>query len=156
MNAPEESGPPPLKNVFARSDTTAVVLFAGGWVLIRGARRVTIENEELVIEQGSRPLRLLWSKVGWATVKSGTGHQKSLLIYDSTGRKVASLSEAFEDFDLLVAEVKARVADQNPALAEDIQLRQARKSALLMGGFSILLLSLTGFFAHTAHRGSGG
>lgn len=130
----------------------AVALLAGGWVLTRGPRRVTIEKEELVIEQGSRPLRLLWSKVGWATIKLGTSHQRSLVIYDSSGRKVASLSEAFEDFDLLVAAVKSRVADQNPTLVENIQMRKARKSALLMGGFAILMLAGAGWLVHTARQ----
>ena len=66
--------------------------------------------------------------------------QKRLVVYDQSGKKITSLSEAFENFDDLVATVKSIVADHRPEVAGDIQLRKARKSAILIAGIASVLI----------------
>ena len=61
---------------------------------------------------GPRGLRILrrrggrsyqWDQIGWATVTEGAlDHRRRLVIFDTGGRTVANLSEAFGDFDAMV------------------------------------------------------
>jgi len=120
----------------------AFALWAGGWTLSRGPRRVTIDEDGIQIEQSGGTKRHQWTQIGWATVTAtAMSWQRRLVVYDISGEKLASLSEAFRNFDDLAATVKSKVADQNPAIAGVIRLRKARKSAVFMAsGASVMIL----------------
>lgn len=119
-------------------------LASGGWTLSRGPRRVTVDTTGLEIEQAGKAGRHLWSDLGWATVAAaGMSHQKNLIIYDKSGRQLASLSEAFQDFDELVAVVKSRLADQPAEIVGEIQACKARKSALFIASVASILLAVS-------------
>ena len=131
----------------------AAGLLTGGWTLSRGARRVTIDDEGLQIEHRNGTRRYRWSEIGWAAVADAPmSQQKRLHLYDRSGAKVASLSEAFQGFDDLVAIVKLRVADQCPAVAGDIQLRKARKSAIIMASFASVIILVSAGLAWMTYK----
>ena len=116
-------------------------LLTGGWTLIRGVRRVTIDDAGLQVEQRGGTQRHRWSEIGWAAVTDAAmGQQKRLDVYDQSGTKVASLSEALQNFDALVTIVKSKVADHSPSVAGDIQLRKARRSAMIMAVFAMVII----------------
>lgn len=123
-------------------------LFTGGWALRRSPRRVTIDDDGLQIEQSRGTRQHPWSEIGWAMVTATPNNQqKRLVVYDQSGKKIISLSEAFEDFDDLVATVKSIVAEQGPEVAGDIQLRKARKNAILMAGFASIMILISAAIA---------
>ncbi|TWU07004.1 hypothetical protein CA54_54080 [Symmachiella macrocystis] len=126
----------------------AVGLFTGGWTLIRGPRRVRVGENGIEIEQSSGISQQRWSEIGWVTVNATSmSQQKRLDVFDQSGVKVASVSEAIEDFDDLVATVKSKVADQRPAVAGDIQLRKARKSAVYIASFAVVMILVSASIA---------
>ncbi len=128
-------------------------LLTAGWTLSRGPRRVTIDDDGLQIDQSGRIRQHWWSEVGWATVvATGMSQQKCLVVYDKSGRKVASLSEAFRNFDDLVAIVKSKVADQPGAVAGDIQSRKARKSAIFTASFASAMIVASASLAWTTYE----
>lgn len=127
-------------------------LLTGGWTLCRGPRRVTIDDDGLDVERTGATKRHPWSEIGWATVAAGMSQQKHLVVYDTSGGKLASLSEAFRNFDQLVAAVMSKVADQPEAISGDIQLRKARKSAIFMASFASVIVIVSASIAWMTYR----
>ncbi|MCA9069325.1 MAG: hypothetical protein KDA84_10400, partial [Planctomycetaceae bacterium] len=84
------------------------------------------------------------NEIGWATVTAvGMSQQKCLILYDTAGKRIASLSEAFENFEDLVRVVKSRVADQPNSPGSEIQTRKARKSATWIGLFGVVIIAVS-------------
>ncbi len=118
----------------------ALGLLAGGWTLSSGPRSVTIDDAGLQIERGRGTERHQWSEIGWVTVTATTARQRRLVLYDVSGKKMAALGEVFDSFDDLISIVKSKVADQPTSVGPGIQLRKARKSAVLMASFASLMI----------------
>jgi hypothetical protein len=121
-------------------------LLTGGRALTRGPRRVVIDDAGLQIEDRNGTKQHRWCDIGWATITatpSAVSQQRHLVLYDRAGKKVASLSEAFENFDDLVASVKSKVADQPGEVAENIQSRKARRSSFFMVIFASVMILLS-------------
>ncbi len=130
----------------------ALGLLTGGWTLIRGPRSVLIDDAGFQIKEGGKTKRHQWIEVGWVTVTGTATSQRRLVLYDISGKKVASLSEAFQNFDDLTATVKSKVADQLSASGPDIQLRKARKSAVFTASFAAVMIVATAAVAWMTHR----
>ncbi len=131
----------------------AVGLLTGGWTLRRGPRSVTIDNAGLQIENSGGTDRHQWIDIGWVTVTAPAGsRQRRLVLYDISGNKVAALGEVFENFDDLIATVKSKVAEERTAIGPSIQLRKARKSAVLMASFASLMIFATATLAWMTYR----
>lgn len=130
----------------------AVGLFAGARTFLRSPRCVVLTDDELMVDGRSGERAHRWREIGWVTVNASAMSQKrTLVIFDRSGRRLESLSEVLEPFDELVAEVKARVAEQPEPVAGDIQMRKARRGAIFTGLFSLAMLAAAGFVAWTTH-----
>ena len=127
-------------------------LLTGGWTLSRGPRSVSIDDAGLQIKEGGGAKRHPWIEIGWVTVTATATRQRRLVLYDRSGKKVASLSEAFQDFDDLTAIVKSKAADQLSATGPDIQLRKARKSAVFTASFASVMILAAAAVAWMTYR----
>ena len=123
-------------------------LLGGGWSLRSGPYRVTLDDDGIEMESRDDTKRCRWSEIGWATLTAtGMGHRKQLLIYDTSGKQVAALTEAIENFDELAATVKSNVSEQQAPGSNEVQLRKARKSAIFMASVASAMLLLSGALA---------
>lgn len=127
----------------------AVGLLTGGWSLTRGPRRVVISQDGLELEGRKGVTEYSWDEIGWTANGVTMFHQKYVAIYDRSGKELTSLSEAFREFDRLSELVKARVAERAGDDAQQIKLKKARRSAMLMYGFGTFLLIGCVFIAWT-------
>ncbi len=127
-------------------------LLTGGWTLSRGPRGVSIDDAGLQIKESGGTKRYQWIEIGWATVAATLMSQRRLVLYDISGKKVASLSEAFQNFDDLTATVKSKVADQLSAIGPDMQLRRARKSAVFTASVASVMILAAAALAWMTYR----
>lgn len=126
----------------------AVSLLSAGWSMCRGPECVVIDEEGFQIQENGKTTSYLWKETGWVTVDgTSMSQQKCLVLFDTSGKRIASLSEAFEDFEDLVRIVKSKVADQPGSPGGEIQSRKARKSATWIGIFAIVLIGVSGSVA---------
>jgi hypothetical protein len=130
-----------------------LALIATAWSLARTPRQVAVGPDGLCIEgrRGSR--RYAWSEIGWTNVTTGALHyRRQLLVYDTGGKTIAKLSEAFDEFDTMVELVAQRIADKKDDTSEQIRARKSKRSAVFCGAVGILMLVVAGFVAWMTYR----
>ena len=127
--------------------TMAFGLFSGSWALLRGPRGVVVDSDGIQIEEsGVRTSQHCWDEIGWATVDAtAMSQQRRFILYDQSGKTIASISESLQGFEDLVAVVKAQVSDRQltsggDSVADGIRLRKARKSAIFMVCVAFVLI----------------
>ncbi len=130
--------------IFARIDqmamhgmTTLPCLFAVAamgvaWNLARSPRRVVLSAAGVMLDKGDSSATIAWHEIGYATVKQvGTmAQRKSLCICDCAGKTIASISDAFDDFDRMRDCIVAKIAERGDDTAERIRQRRAKRAAL--------------------------
>jgi hypothetical protein len=124
-----------------------------GWTLARTPNQVAVGPGGLRIEGKRERRSYAWSQIGWATVGTGSLNQRrQLVVYDTEGKTIAQLSEAFDGFDTLVELVKQRIADKGDDTAERIRTRKAKRSALLTAAVAVALLAAGGGLVWMTYR----
>ncbi len=104
-------------------------LLGGGWAVRSAPRQVSVGPLGIAIEGRTRQVHP-WEQIGWAMVGApGLGGRRTLTIYDPHGKTLATLSDAFENFDGLVALVRARVSQRTDDTAQRVQ-RPSRAATL--------------------------
>jgi hypothetical protein len=71
------------------------------------------------------------------------GFRRQLTLYDTRGKAITSLSDALDDFDLLVEQVDAHIAKKVDATAPTIQKRKGRKSALITASIALVMIAVS-------------
>jgi hypothetical protein len=66
-----------------------------------------------------------------------------LTLYDTRGKTIGSLSDAFEGFDTLVEQVQSHIARKADATAPAIQKRKGRKSAVFVASVALILAAVS-------------
>jgi hypothetical protein len=116
-------------------------------------QQVSVGPQGLRIEGRRGSQSFSWDGIGWATMGTGALNQRRYLqVYDTDGKSIARLSEAFDNFDGLVELVKRRIADRPGDTSEQIRIRKSRRSALITAAVSIALLTVAGLNVWMAHR----
>jgi hypothetical protein len=97
-----------------------------------------------------------WSQIGWATITNAAlNNRRHLVVFDAQGKTIAKLSDAFTDFDDLVAGIQGRIArkaEQGDDTADRIRARKARRSAVFMVGFAIVMTAVAAANVWNARR----
>jgi hypothetical protein len=99
---------------------------------------VRLGQEGLRILFGRQAREFVWEEIALAaTADRAFGGGKSLKLYAPDGRLLATLPDALEGFDLLVADVQRRLAAKPHAKSEAVATRRLRKRAagLICGAF---------------------
>lgn len=123
------------------------------WSTARTPTQVAVGPQGLLIVGRRGRQSYTWDQIGWATITAGAlNHQRHLVIFDADGKRVAKLSEAFDDFDTMIELVKRRIADRGDDTAERIRRRKGKRSALIMAGVSIAMLAICGANVWIAYR----
>jgi hypothetical protein len=113
------------------------------WALARTPHMVTVGSQGLWIagRRGSR--RHSWEQIGWATVGTGAlNFRRQLVVFDTRGKTIAKLSEAFDDFDTLVELVNQRIAGKATDTSEQIRVRKSKRTAVFTTSVGVLLLAV--------------
>ncbi|MEX2175075.1 MAG: hypothetical protein WD872_11980 [Pirellulaceae bacterium] len=122
-------------------------LLWGGTSLLTAPRQVAVGPGGITIEGRTRQFQP-WEQVGWATVAAAAmGGRRSLTVYDRHGKRLAAISDAFENFDALADLVKAHVAAHAGEAATRVQSSKSRRSALVTLGTATALLAAAGGIA---------
>jgi hypothetical protein len=120
----------------------AVGAFGKAWIARKLPSQIAVDTKGLSIYRGNSIRQLDWDQFGWVTVnRTAFSQQKQLIVFDSTGKKIASISE-FPEFDELVDRVQAELARRHGAGTERVRMRKARQTAIFMTGASIFLLAI--------------
>ena len=123
------------------------------WNLLHAPVQVAIGASGVTIEGQNSQVTHAWETIGWATIESGAMNQQRLLaIYDAEGKKLASISGAFDNFDTMVELVMSRVKSRDDDTAENIRTKKSKRSALLSLGVGIGMLCLGTGMAWMTHR----
>jgi hypothetical protein len=113
------------------------------WRIARSPRQVTLGTNGLTIDNRSGAETLAWDRIGWATVGPGVLNQRrQLILYDVHGKLLATISDAFDDFDQLTEVVQQRIAAKEDDTADRLQRRKSKRSALFLTATAIGLLAL--------------
>ncbi len=122
-----------------------------GRTLLRAPREVRIGPDGLTIVSARDARHFPWSSLSWAHLDTELlTPQRCLVLYDPAGRRVARLSDAFDDFDQLAAAVKAEIGRKGTGQAARIQSRKARRTALICAASGTFLLAITALNAWSA------
>lgn len=127
----------------------AVGLITGGWALIRTPLRVTVDRNGVEVEDRRGCTMYAWSDIGWTANGVNMQQQPFLAIYDRSGKKLTSLGSGFRDFERMASMIRSQVAERADDTSERIQLKKARRSAVLMGVGGTLLLAGCGVVGWT-------
>jgi len=116
-------------------------------------QQVAIGPQGLRIEGRRGSQSYPWDQIGWATMATGALNQRrQLVVYDTSGKSVATLSEAFGNFDAMAELVRERIADKPDDTSERIREGKSKRSALMTAAVSIALLTAAGAIGWMAHR----
>lgn len=136
-------------NQFAMHATTTLPTLLGigalnaAWRMARSPRQVTVGPGGLTIDHAKGAEAYEWGRVGWATVGPGVLNQRrQLVLYDVHGKLLATISDAFDDFDQLTEVVQQRIATKEDDTAERLQRQKSKRSALFLAATAIGLLAL--------------
>lgn len=117
-------------------------LLWAGISVARTPNQVSVGPDGIRLEGNGRRQGFAWDQIGWATVgMPGMGGRRMLLIYDTQGKQLAGISDAFDNFDALVELVKARVEARPDDTASRLQKTKARRSSLICLVTGLLLMA---------------
>ena len=122
-----------------------------GYSLIRAPKQVFVGTHGIAIDGKGGRRSYSWDQIGW--VKYGSSaeiHRRHLILYDTSGKTIATISDAFQNFDTLVALVRERVAAKQEDVSERIRTKKARSMSLVAVGTGVLMAAAGGGVAwHT-------
>lgn len=119
-------------------------LLAAARVLSRTPTQVSVGPQGVCIEDRRGQRRYCWADIGWAGTGTTTmGFRRQLTLYDTRGKAIASLSDAFDGFDSLVAHVQSHIAGKADTTAAAIQKRKGRKSAVFVAAVALILAAVS-------------
>ena len=129
--------------------TTMPILIGLGMVVAgvsqaKAPRQISVGPAGITIEGRTR-IQHAWDDIGWATVaQAGIGAHRTLTLYDVRGKTLASISDAFINFEELVERVKARVDARPDDTAERVRRKKGRTSAIIAtaGGLGLLAAAI--------------
>jgi hypothetical protein len=123
------------------------------WVLARTPRQVTVSGEGLSIEGAREIRRFSWGEIGWVAVgETPLSNRRQLVVYDTAGKTLAKVSEAFDDFDMLADLVVQQIGEKPDDTSERIRTQKAKRSALFAGGIGVVMLVVSTSVAWMTHR----
>jgi hypothetical protein len=123
------------------------------WSLAKSPLQVAVGPRGLSIEGRSGRQHYTWDRIGWATVGTvSMTNRRQLVVYDTAGKTIATLSEAFDDFDTMADLVREHIAAKGDDTSERIRSGKAVRSALLCGTVGLLMLGGSGAMAWKTHR----
>ena len=97
-------------------------LLAAARILSRTPTQVSVGSQGVCIDDRRGQRRYSWTDIGWAATGTSTmGFRQQLTLYDTRGKTIGSLSDAFEGFDTLVEQVQSHIARKADATAPTIQ-----------------------------------
>lgn len=117
-------------------------LLWAGISVARAPNQVSVGPDGIKLEGNGRRQGFAWDQIGWASVgMPGMGGRRMLQIYDTQGKRLAAISDAFDNFDALVELVKARVEARPDDTASRLQIKKARRSSLICLVTGLLLMA---------------
>jgi len=120
--------------------------------LARSPLQVAVGPRGLSIEGRKGKQTFSWDRIGWANVDTVTmTHRRQLIVYDTDGKTIAKLSEAFDDFDAMVDLIRDRIAAKGDDTSDRVRGKKAVRSAVLCGSVGLLMLAGSGFMAWKTH-----
>jgi hypothetical protein len=109
-----------------------IMLLGAGWMLLRSPVQVAVGPEGITIEGRRGKTTHRWEQIGWAMAgMPGMGGRRVLTIFDTRGKTLAQLSDAFDQFDTLVELVKQRVAARQGDTADRLRRSKSRRLSLI-------------------------
>jgi hypothetical protein len=121
--------------------------------LFRSPLQVAVGPRGLSIEGRRGKQTHSWDQIGWANVDTVTmTHRRQLVVYDTRGKTIARLSEAFDDFDAMADQIRDRIAAKGDDTSDRIRGRKAVRSAVLCTSVGLLMLAAMGFLAWHTHQ----
>lgn len=128
--------------------TTLPTLFGLGaltsaWSISRSPRQITVGPDGISIDNRNGTEMFEWGRIGWVNVSTdGLNQRKKLVIYDVQGKTLATISDAFDDFDHLTRLVRERIDARGDDTADRLRHRKSKRSSLFLAGAGIGLLAL--------------
>jgi hypothetical protein len=123
----------------------AVALIASAFTTLRTPTRVVAGPEELIVLGGKAALgRWPWHQIALASTGSAANSGKRLLtLYDDAGKTLVKLTDDLADFDLLVAEIRRRMAEHPSEHRATVATRKGKRRGILLvlGGVAFLALA---------------
>jgi hypothetical protein len=126
---------------------TTLPIMIGGGAIIAGLQmtRAPVEvrtgGRGLVLFFRKKTEKFPWEELAFASAVRGLLHQRVMKIYDERGRGVATVTDALEDFDDLVEIIDEHLNARADNKGAQISKRKARRLAILIGSFGVLMLT---------------
>jgi hypothetical protein len=139
--------------------TTLPIMIGGGaiiagWRMTRAPVEVRTGGRGLVLFLRKKTEKFPWEELAFASTERDFLRQRVMKIYNERGRRVATVTDALEDFDDLVEIIDEHLNARADDTGTRIRKRKARRMALFIGSFGVLALAGAIFSAwHTHHEG---
>jgi hypothetical protein len=143
---------------FSLHSMTTLPALCGFWAIVAALTIARSPQEVAVGPDGVRIVRrgdsrlIGWDDIGWSMTAVSVPNRRLLKLYDARGKMCAKLSNALDDFDLLVELIDRRIAAKGGDTAGRIQLAKAKRTAVFTGLAGIVFLGVAGALAWTAHE----
>src|SRR5262245_45483021 len=119
----------------------AFASFAQAWSARKLLTKIRTYPHGLEIFRGTAVQAIDWGEIAFASTDSSPmTHQKRLNLFDTAGKKMATITDSFPNFKELVSRVEAEVSARAGEATEVIRMRKARRAALILAGISVPLL----------------
>jgi hypothetical protein len=125
--------------------TTVPIMIGGGAILAglqmaRAPVEVRTGGRGLVLFFRKKTEKFPWEELAFASAVRGLLHQRVMKIYNERGRRVATVTDALEDFDDLVEIIDGHLNARPDDKGATISKRKARRFAVFFGAFGVLML----------------
>lgn len=125
----------------------AFFCFAYGWSVTQTPLAVGVGPASVRIKTQKQRRTYSWDEIRWCRVQEGGLDQGRLIIYDTSGKEIASISKLFRDFDELAELVSSYVGTKTDKTADRIQLSKARRAAVFSAILGLFGLASAPFLA---------
>jgi hypothetical protein len=123
---------------------TTMPIMIGGGAIIAGLQmtRAPVEvrtgGRGLVLFFRKKTEKFPWEELAFASAERGVLQQRVMKIYNERGRRVATVTDALEDFDDLVEIIDGHLNARPDNKGATISKRKARRFAVFFGAFGVL------------------
>jgi len=116
------------------------VALVAGWRMMRAPLEVRTGQRGLVLFFRKKTEKFPWEELAFALTERDFFRQRRMKVYNERGRRVATVTDSLEDFDDLIEIIDEHLETRSDETGTRIRKRKARRMALIMGSFGVLML----------------
>ncbi|MBI3411051.1 MAG: hypothetical protein HY040_22180 [Planctomycetes bacterium] len=122
----------------------ALISIGNALSLARAPLEVCVAPQGLRIKTRHCPRQYTWDKIGWSSIQNpGLDFRRHLRIYDTSGRRIANLSDVIGGFDELAELVGRYIRAKGGETADRIQLAKAKRAAVVSAIAGLVCLGIS-------------